>query len=272
MAKRLMVLVGMLAVMLAMAVPAVAQQGSEPVKLTGMIQSLPGSGGPPVFSITDEASGERYILDAGEGANYSIYEGRRVSVEGIPRTDPNTGFNFLQVAVIRPLDGPLGNDTITITFELDVECEPPAGTIFFAGASQQAVGLDDPDSDGTYTGTLILPAGFYDLGAFPVPVAILSGTPEDPQQTIKEFGEVVLEDGDNFSANVSFCDDGSSNNGSDDSGSETKATPKTKAKDSDTEVKAGAKELPNTGGAALAILGMGTLMLTGGLLVRRANR
>lgn len=146
MAKRLMVLVGMLA----MAVPAVAQQGSEPVKLTGVIQDLPSSGGPPVFGITDEATGERYILDAGEGANYSIYEGRRVSVEGIPRTDPNTGFNFLQVAVIRPLEGPLGNDTISVSFELAVEGEPPAGTTFYGGVGQQPVQLTDPDEDGTY--------------------------------------------------------------------------------------------------------------------------
>ena len=185
--------------------------GSEagPVKLTGMIESEPASGGPPVFSITDEATGERYVLDAGEGADYSLYEGRRVSVEGIPRTDPNTGFNFLQVAVIRPLDGPLGNDTITATFKLAVECEPPAGTTFFAGASQQTAGLTDPDGDGLYTGSLTLPEGFYDLGAFPVPVDILAGTPEVPnQQTIKSFGEMVLEDGDAFSASVSYCDGG----------------------------------------------------------------
>ena len=90
-----------------------------------------------------------------------------------------------------------------------MECEPPAGTQFFAGASQQTAGLTDPDGDGLYAGSVTLPEGFYDLGAFPVPVAILSGSPEVPnQQTIKDFGEVVLEDGDAFSASVSFCDGG----------------------------------------------------------------
>ena len=96
-------------------------------------------------------------------------------------------------------------ETITATFELAVEGEPPAGTTFFGGASQQTVGLGDPDGDGTYTGSLTLPEGFYDLGPFPVPVAILTGTPEDPERVIQDFGAVVLEDGDVFSADVSYA-------------------------------------------------------------------
>lgn len=92
----------------------------------------------------------------------------------------------------------------------------------------------------------------------------------------------MLEDGDTFSASVSFEDDGSSNNGS-----ETKETPKTEAKAGDaeaktapnteakaggTEAKAGAKVLPKTGGAALVVLGAGALLVSGGLLVRHINR
>ena len=51
---------------------------------------------------------------------------------------------------------------------------------------------------------MTLPEGFYDLGAFPVPVAIIAGTTEDPTHEIEYFGEVVLEDGDVFSAFVSY--------------------------------------------------------------------
>lgn len=280
MAKRVAVLVGMLAVMLAMAVPAMAQQG--PVKLTGEIQGVPSSGGPPVFSITDEATGEQYILDAGEGADYGIYEGRRVSVEGIPRTDPNSGLNFLQVAVVRPLDGPLEKEEISISFALTVEGKVPEGTEFFAGASEQTVGLEDPDGDGVYTGTLTLPEDFAD---FPVLVAILAGTPEDPVQEIKNFGEVMLEDGETFSASISYPDNGgSSSSGGSGDGSTTKAASKAAVKAGGTETKAetkaggtetkasGARELPKTGGAVLAVLGAGTLLVSGGLLARRIGR
>ena len=279
---------------------------SQAVSLTGVIERLPSDGGPAPYGITDEATGERYILDAGEGADYGLYEGHRVSVEGIPRTDPNTGFDFLQVAVIRPLDGPLGNGEITATFELATECEPPAGTQFFAGASQQTAALSDPDGDGTYTGSLTLPEGFYDLGAFPVPVAILAGSPEVPnQQTIEVFGEVVLEDGDHFSASTSFCDGGTGNGGSgtDDgngsavvsgggnnagkggvaSGVDVDGSGSVDASDGEkaAEISASAPEggaspaakvLPSTGGV-LPIAGVaGLLIVAAGLLVRRIFR
>ena len=43
---------------------------------------------------------------------------------------------------------------------------------------------------------------------------MLAGTPEDPAQEIKNFGEIVLEDGNAFSANISFCDTGTGTGGS----------------------------------------------------------
>ena len=168
--------------------------------------------------MTDEASGIRYVLDRGEGG-FSAYEGQRVTIEGTAQ-DTGASYKNLDVSDIRAAQGevttvPSPSADPTVSFKLETDCKPPTGTTFFGGASQQAVGLTDPDGDGTYTGSLTLPEGFYDLGAFALPVSIQAGTPEDPTQQIKNFGEVVLEDGDAFSASASFCggDSGSGNTG-----------------------------------------------------------
>lgn len=311
MAKRVAVLVGMLAMMLAMAVPAMAQQRSEPVKFTGEIRSLPSSGGPPVFGITDEATGERYILDEGEGADHSLYEGRRVFIEGIPRSAaPGAPYNFLQVAVIRPLygpptsdgTGPLSGESATFSFELTVECEPPGNAEFLGFTSSESLvttPLTDSDGDGVFTGSITQPKfppgpRLPDQEPVSLPVRIVQGPPTGftalgPEfRVIKDFGLVKVEDT-TLSVSISFCDDGegpgdsgsgsgggsssgSSSSGSGDGdGSATKATSKAGTESGGTEARSGAKELPKTGGAVLAVLGVGTLLVAGGLLTRRVN-
>jgi uncharacterized membrane protein YgcG len=162
----------------------------------------------------------------------------------------------------------VGNDTISASFELAVECEPPAGTTFYGLIGQDPVQLTDPDEDGTYDGSLTLSA---DFGTFPIPVWIIAGDLAYPQQTIKSFDKVVLNDGDNFSASTSFCDgDGGSDNsgGSGNSGSGSGSSSSAGSGSSS----GGAKTLPATGGA-LPIVGLLGVMLVGsGLLVRRIAR
>jgi hypothetical protein len=108
----------------------------------------------------------------------------------------------------------------TLGFELAVEGEPPSDATFFGetplvGGSVQLI---DPEGDGTYTGTTTVevtvnPDGTTQL----VPVAIWGGIgtapseryPEEPlpgysTKVIKDFGPMVIEDGQMFSTSVSF--------------------------------------------------------------------
>ena len=278
--KSLMVLASILAVMLAVAVPAAFAQGVLPqggIKVTGVLYSLPSDGGPAPYGITDEATGERYILE-GAGSEIGRLEGQRTYVEGVPRTDPNTGFNFLEVngytAADRggPPGPPPGEEFATLSFELTVEGEPPADATFFGnvqmgeGGPGSFVPLTDPDGDGLYTGTTRV--NRFGPGPRPVPpgveplsfgVRIVQGTgtrgsiPGEPSTVIKDFGAVPMND-QTFSASISYEQSGGSgNSGSSGSGSK-------------------ARELPKTGGAALVILDTDTLLVASGLLARRANR
>ena len=190
-----------------------------------------------------------------------------------------------------------------------MEFEPPAGTTFFGLVGQQPAELADPDGDGTYAGSLTLPEGFYAPGPFPIPVWITTGTPEIPnQQVVEDFGKVVLEDGDAFSAGVSFCDDGTdggngnggsggTDNGSggavvsadtsnadkgdgnsvvsapavdvDGNGSMDASDGEEAARISDSAETSAASVLPATGGILPIAGAVGALLLGGGLVARR---
>jgi hypothetical protein len=107
----------------------------------------------------------------------------------------------------------------TLSFELAVEGEPPSEATFFGetplvGGSVQLV---DPDDDGTYTGTTTVEVTVNPDGTQLVPVAIWGGIgtapseryPEEPlpgysSKVIKDFGPMVIEDGQMFSTSVSF--------------------------------------------------------------------
>lgn len=341
MAKRLMVLVGMLMALLVAAVPAMAQGVLPPggVTVTGVLESLPNDGGPPVFGITDEASGDRYILE-GDGSDIARLEGQRTYVEGVPRNDPNTGFDFLEVYGYTAADRagpPPGEDTATLSFELTVKGTPPEGARFFGSAVGEGgpgVPLTDPDDDGIFTGSVTVPK--FPPGLRPVPpgtppialsvriVQVEQGPfgPGEPS-VIKDFGVVPLDGDKAFRAKVNFkkgpvspeeptdeclalslkpeeCEayvgpggggsggsggsgsggsgsgnsgpgisgsgygNGASVSGSGSGGSEIKASGKSSG--------GGTKELPRTGGAIPALSLVGTLLVGGGLLIRRATR
>ena len=254
MTKRLVVLLGMLAVMLAAAVPAFAQQQGS-VTATGVLVGPVENDDPdptPEYRLTDETTGTTYVGVSGF-VDLAPFAGQRVIIAGAPIGGADWAPPALNVTHIEPAEGPGDGGTVTATFELAVECQPPEGATFYGMVGQQPAELSDPDGDGAYTGSLTLPEDFYAPGPFPIPVWITTGTSQIPnQQTIEDFGEVVLEDGDHFSASTSFCDGGSPGDGGGGGG--------------------GARVLPATGGA-LPIAGLlGALLVGGGLLVRRIAR
>ena len=273
MAKRLVVLVALLAVMLATAVPAFAQQ-QGPITATGVL-GPPDTSGPdpePIYALTDEGTGTTYELISGF-VELEPYVGQRVTIEGmrIPGIDPFA----LNVTRIQPVDGPppgpAPGTSATFDFELTVKGEPPAGTRFFGVVPAEgciSVPLTDPDGDGLYTGTLdvprFAPGPLPPPGAEPVslPVHIVQANvgagPCNPTRVIKDFGVVPANDA-TFKARVNLKEDRGG------------TTPGTTAPGGGSGP-GGTKELPRTSGALPAVGILGALLVAGGLLIRRATR
>lgn len=161
MKKRLIILVGMLAVLLISANSALAQAFPPgTITVAGVLERVDtGSGDGPSFSVTDEASGQEYLLLAAPDSPLAGSVGERVIVDGILRAAP--GGTVLDVVGFTPerAGGPPPDDVemVTVTFELTVEGKPPADATFFGaiggGGAPRYVPLTDPDSDGVYTGS-----------------------------------------------------------------------------------------------------------------------
>lgn len=279
-----MLLVAMLAAMLAAAPPALAE--SEPVfEATGVLEK-PGvtTYQYGTHAITDEASGNRYALQS-QSVDLDAYVGERVTVSGAPVPgyqggQVEGGPDLLRVDQVEPADGPPGpppgEEFVKLSFELTVECEPPAGATFLGFTTLESImttPLTDPDGDGLYTGSMTV--NKFPPGPRPVPsdiepislspVRIVQGPPTGSSalgpeyRVIKDFGSVKLDEDKTLAASVSFCDGGDSGGGgSDNSGGSGTG---------------GTKVLPATGGDALPTVGLvGTLLLAGGLLARRCAR
>jgi hypothetical protein len=285
-AKRLVALVGMLAMMLTTAVPAFAQQGplgaSEEISVTGVVENF-GSSALPPYGLRDEATGGVYYL-ASDDVDFGALVGQRITAYGTPEEVVRSV--VLNVTRVVPADGPASDNTATFDFELTVKGEPLAGTMFFGAIPAEgciSVALTDPDGDGVYTGSTEVPrfppGPVPPPGAEPVslPVQIVqadSGTsPCNPTRVIKDFGIVPANDT-TFKAKVSFKEDRGGNTtpggttpdstapayGSGVSGS--------KLPSSTGEMKV----LPRTGGD-LPLPGiMGILLIAGGLLIPRITR
>ena len=281
-----MLLAAVLAAMLAAASPALAE--SEPVfEATGVLEK------PEVttyqygtHAITDEASGNRYALQS-QSVDLDAYAGERVTVSGAPVPGYQDGQveggpDLLRVDQVEPADGPPGpppgEEFARLSFELTVECEPPAGATFLGFTTLESVmttPLTDPDGDGLYTGSMTV--NKFPPGPRPVPsdiepislspVRIVQGPPTGSSalgpefRVIKDFGSVELDEDKTLAASVSFCDGGDSG-GSDGGGS-----------DNSSGGGSGMKVLPATGGTTLPTVGLvGALLLVGGLLARRCAR
>ena len=312
MVKRFFILVAVLALMLAAAVPAALAQ--EQASATGVLRAgLPADvGGFGTHSIEDEASGTLYALRSA-GADLDSYVGQQVTVYGalMPGKEGSGEGGFggsgtlPSIDVVRvepggpggpPPGPPPAERSATFAFELETECEPPADATFFGnvrmgeGGPGSFVPLLDPDGDGTYTGATVVdrfgpgpgPAAGAEPLSFPVQIVQGTGTqglrPEGPLEVVKDFGPVKVEDR-TFEASASFCgsdggsdDGGSGNDGSGDGSGNGSGSASASGSDS-AGGGSGAKVLPATGGGAtLFALGAGALLVVGGLLVRRITR
>jgi len=215
--KRLVILVGMLAVLLVAAVPVLAQ---GQITATGVLErSTQASPDPtPRYAITDEESGTSYeLFDAGAGLE--SYVGERVTVSGTPAPGPGNPEGPLAVDVTQvtladdPTGPPPGEDTATLTFELTVKGTPPEGTRFFGSAVGEGgpgTPLTDPDGDGVFTGSVTVPR--FPPGPRPVPpgtepvslsVRIVQEN-DGNLEVIRDFGLVPLEEDRTFKARVNF--------------------------------------------------------------------
>ncbi len=230
MAKRLMVLVGMLIALLVTAVPAMAQGVLPPgeITVTGTIRDLVRDCNECAHHIiTDEASGTTYELlsdpaHPGGGVDLRDHVGEQVTLQGTPQMLEGD-FDVLFVTRVEPTDSPSpgpppGEDTVTLSFELTVKGTPPAGTRFFGSAVGEGgpgVPLTDPDNDGIFTGSVTVPR--FPPGLRPVPpgtppvalsvriVQVEQGPfgPGEPS-VIKDFGVVPLDGDKAFKAKVNF--------------------------------------------------------------------
>jgi hypothetical protein len=188
----------------------------------------------------------------------------------------------------------------TLSFELAVECEPPADAAFFGNVRTGEGGpgifaqLLDPDGDGLYTGVATL-SDRFGPGPNPVPpnvepvslpVQIVQGTgtrstssgvafPGEPISVTRDFGAVPMEAENEFVASVSFCEATASPAATDTA--TPPATAAASAQYATASPTAAASALPETGGGAggaagLMAIGAGALLMGGGLLARRIIR
>jgi hypothetical protein len=306
MMKRLIVLMAILAVMLVAAVPAMAQDssGGDEISVTGMLrEGLPADVvGDGTHAIVDEATGTLYALRSA-GADLDAYAGQSVTVYGTltPGEDfPGNGgiasgtLPSIDVSRIESSDQPSITTpaTYTVTFELAVEGQPPAGTTFFAqgpvdprladgGGIYQ---LTDPDGDGIYTASTVVPPGDYPVSFVQGVSTVLcdptfGGTcPGEPVSVIEDLGTVSVGQDTAYSASVSFDGQVAPTPG----GPSTGEGAGTTASDQYTEGAAtggtmGPSEnngilatiLPDTGGISLGVLGAGVLLLGAGILTTR---
>src|SRR5829696_3538451 len=213
----------MLTALLVAAASAFAQpQGS--VTATGVLErAAPHSPDPtPVYGITDEETGTPYELVSGF-VDLDQYVGERVTIQGVAVPGPGDPSKppLLNVTQIQPTDGggdndPPVNDKATLSYELTVDGDPPAGAAFYGhvhtgeGGPGKYVPLTDPDKDRVYTGSTTVDR--FGPGPRPVPPSVepvslpvrIVQESDGNTEVIKDFGTVKLDGDKTFSASVSF--------------------------------------------------------------------
>lgn len=170
------------------------------------------SGDKGFFTVTDETE----ITRQGEGGNVpATFEDLEVGqlVEAVyagevAESYPTQG-NAGSVAILDD-PGPVPDDTATLSFELTVRGEPPAGATFSGFIPAEggiAAPLSDPDGDGVYTGSVEVDR--FGPGPRPVPpgvepVSLPVQIVQDGAAVIKDFGLVRIDGDKTFRASVSF--------------------------------------------------------------------
>src|SRR5215217_226158 len=213
----------MLTALLVAAASAFAQQ-QGPLTATGVLEgAAPHSPDPtPVYAITDEEAGTSYELVSGF-VDLEQYVGERVTIQGVAVPGPGDPGKplLLNVTQIQPAaeDGnndPPVNDKATLSYELAVDGDPPAGTAFYGqvhtgeGGPGRYVPLTDPDEDHLYTGSTIVDRFGPGPRSVPpsvepvsLPVRIVQESGANIE-VIKDFGTVKVDGDKTFSASVSF--------------------------------------------------------------------
>src|SRR5215217_9317523 len=151
------------------------------------------------------------------------YVGERVTIQGVAVPGPGDPSKppLLNVTQIQPTDGggdndPPVNDKATLSYELTVDGDPPAGAAFYGhlhtgeGGPGKYVPLTDPDEDRVYTGSTTVDR--FGPGPRPVPPSVepVSLPVRIVQESganievIKDFGTVKVDGDKTFSASVSF--------------------------------------------------------------------
>src|SRR5215217_5022076 len=213
----------MLTALLVAAASAFAQpQGS--VTATGVLErAAPHSPDPtPVYGINDEETGTPYELVSGF-VDLDQYVGERVTIQGVAVPGPGDPSKppLLNVTQIQSTDGggdndPPVNDKATLSYELTVDGDPPAGAAFYGqvhtgeGGPGKYVPLTDPDKDRVYTGSTTVDR--FGPGPRPVPPSVepVSLPVRIVQESganievIKDFGTVKVDGDKTFSASVPF--------------------------------------------------------------------
>src|SRR5215217_3597029 len=155
----------MLTALLVAAASAYAQQ-QGPVTATGVLVGPVEDGDldpTPKYTLTDEVTGTNYVLISGF-VDLDPFAGQRVTIAGVAIGGADWAPPALNVTQIQPADGggdndPPVNDKATLSFELAVEGDPPAGAAFYGhvhtgeGGPGSYVPLADPDGDVFYTGS-----------------------------------------------------------------------------------------------------------------------
>lgn len=131
MLKRLMVLGGMLAMLLVVAAPAMAQADEYMHSGTGLLGEpyTEGQGPERIYPLTDEATGTSYELVSGFVA-LEDYVGQRVTFEGqqVPGLPPGPGEPIpVNVTSLEPVNGgPAAPEIVTVGGTLEAVAEPLA--------------------------------------------------------------------------------------------------------------------------------------------------
>ncbi len=293
MMKKLIVLMVMLAMMLVAAAPAMAQDssGSGEISATGVLRAgLPADViGDGTHSIVDETTNTLYALRSA-GADLDAYVGQPVTVYGalipgeeLPNSEGIATGTLPSIDVSRIDPGTPTPASYTVSFELTVEGQPPAGATFFAQGpvdpaladASNSYQLTDPDGDGVYTASTTVPPGDYPVSFVQGVSTVLcdptfGGTcPGEPVSVIEDLGTVSVGQDTTYSANVSF--DGQvvpeKETTSGDQYTTGPATGGTVAPSGDKGILA--TVLPDTGGLPLGVLGAGVLLLGAGTLAAR---
>ena len=309
MTKRLMVLLGTVALALATAVPAAfAQegvqygqqytQGQGPVVPTGVLGTITsisgsavlveedpssaGSGEKGYFTVTEETEISRIVggdaLAPAAFGDLAVGQTVEATYAGAVAESYPTQGNAGSIAILED-PAPSPGSSATFAYELAVECEPPADAEFLgltATESLVTTPLTDPDGDGVYTGSQAVPKFAPGGPSEPItisPVRIVQGPPTGTGPLGPEY-RVIADFGAVVAEDRTFSAsvsfcDGGSGDATGGDGDVVSGD----TNDADGGATSGSTtQLPATGGVPPVAGAVGALLLDGGLIARRITR